>query len=326
MVSKIISSQEQMPASAAGISTVHFMHGHLEIVLLHHWSAMWHELVRLTAGSGIRLRLSGRPLMPRDMLMPLSCPWRAVQLPAWAELVQRLAALDICVADAADITVVCSLAALRHLQVECPRYIDSRLLLQTEAAHEAPHWWQISSLRTLRLVQVPPAAVFFPGTAARLQHLHSLHLNACYLPDGTLPAEMLHLQSLSRLELMQPLLPMMPDLRGLPALRKLVICGDHRWPNLDARQAQCSAELKAVLLVNPLGGAMGLTEAVLHGFDIPIQCAEAIERLPGLRVLALDYAINHSQGWRGKVKPAGMYVDVIGPVARVKERWPDEDW
>jgi hypothetical protein len=315
-----------MPASAAGISTLHFNHGDLEIALHQHWSAMWHELVRLTAGSGIRLRLSGRPLMPRDMLMPLSCPWRTVQLPAEAELVQRLAALDICVADPADIAAVCSLAALRHLQIECPGYIDSRQLLRTEAAHQAPHWWQLSSLRTLRLIQVPPAAVFVPGTAARLQHLHSLHLNACCLPDGTLPAEMLRLQSLSRLELMQPPLRMLPDLRGLPALRKLLICGDHGWPNLHAVQAQCSAELKAVLLATPLGGAMGLTEAVLHGFDIPKQCAEAIERLPGLRVLALDYAISHSQGWRGKVKPAGMYVDVMAPVAKVKEKWPDEDW
>lgn len=289
-----VSERKLLPLPAAGISTLYYSCGPHEALRDLYMPAQWHEHVALTADSGIRLRLSGRPCAPYNVLLPPSPHTGGYygQPPARSELIQRLTALDISVAFPGDVAVVCSLAALRHLRMACSGDADMRLLPPLDAAHRAWQWqWQLSSLRTLQLIRVPPAAFFLPDTAACLQQLHSLRLNSGYLPHSKLPAEMLHLQSLSRLELMQLSLHTMPDLRGLPALRTLSVRRKSGRPRLlDASQAECSAELKAALLSNPLGGATGLTAVALHELPIPTQaCAEAIERLPKLRLLGLDY-------------------------------------
>jgi hypothetical protein len=230
--------------------------------------SLWRELVALTADSGIRLRLPGRPFAPGELLLPPSCTGPDVQPPAWTELMQQLTALDISVACPADVDIVCSLSALRHLQMECSLDVDSKQLLHVNPAHRYWHW-QLNSLRTLQLIRIPPAVIFLPGTAARLQHLHSLRLDSCHLPAVlfcSLPSEVLRLPVLSRLELMQLPLRTMPDLCGLPALRTLLVCGKHGRPSLDARQrALCSAELRGAVIGNPFGAANGLTKVVLHG-------------------------------------------------------------
>lgn len=40
-------------------------------------------------------------------------------------------------------------------------------------------------------------------------------------------------------------------------------------PSMDASHAQDSAELKAALMSNALGGAIGLVKAILHGIPSP---------------------------------------------------------
>lgn len=326
------SERKLMPVSAAGISTLYYSCGRHEALLDAYMPAQWHELVALTAASGIRLRLSATPCAPWNVLLPPSYAGPDVQPPAWTELVHRLTALDISVAFPADIAVVCSLAALRHLRMDRPDGADL-LLFPAAAAHRA--WqWQLSSLRTLQLIRVPPAAFFVPGAAACLQQLHRLRLVRCELPFST---EMLQLQALNQLELIQLQLSMMPDLRGLPALRTLRVYGKDSHPNLDVSRAEYSAELKAALLGNPLGAANSLTEVVLHGIAIPTrECADAMERLPSLKVLGLDFSISDEatctadalrermQG-RCSVKPASefVYLSDSGPVFRGK--WPDED-
>jgi hypothetical protein len=150
--------------------------------------------------------------------------------------------------------------------------------------------------------------------------------------------EMLQLPMLSRLELVQLPLRMMPDLRGLPALRTLLVCGEDGQPSLDASQAECSTELKAALLNNLLGAASGLTEVVLYGIAVPTQeCADAIEQLPSLKVLSLDYSISDEAASRAhalrdrmqgrcSVKPASEYGYLRADGHVFRGKWPDEDW
>ena len=170
---------------------------------------------------------------------------------------------------------------------------------------------------------------------------------------------MLHLQSLSRIDLQQLPISVMPDLRSLPALQMLMVLGfEGRQPDVDVIP-KCNAELKAVLMDNPFGGASGLTEVVLHQIVFPTrEFAEAIERLPSLKVLRLDvdtlseypseaddgdydeadagaydegfcraHARTHGMQGRCCVKPSSEYVDFSGDRPEIKGScWPDEDW
>ena len=153
---------------------------------------LWRELVALTASSGIRLRLAGSlaawqpggTIPPGELLLPPSRAGAVVQLPAWAELTQRLTALDISVARPADVEIVCSLSALRHLQMKCSYGNDWQLL--KKAAGREPWQMQLSSLRTLQLIRMPPAVFFVPGAAACVQQLHSLRLDSCCLQPCSL--------------------------------------------------------------------------------------------------------------------------------------------
>jgi hypothetical protein len=254
--------------------------------------------------------------------------------PLRLELVQRLTALDICVTSAADIAVVRSLAALRHLQMGAPAGCDLQLV--AASAGSSAQECQLRRLRTLQLGYMPPAAFFVDGIRGRLPMLHSLRLIRGPLPDGALPSDALRLQSLSRLELLQMPLRMMPDLRKLGALRVLVISQKGDAAGLDASQEACNAELRAALKSNPLGGATGLTEAVLHNMPIVTRaCAEAVERLPHLRVLGLEFALsNEGAFWaatlqrrmrgRCQVLPAPCCRNslLLGP----HNMWADNDW
>ena len=242
---------------AAGISALYFNLGRGAGLLHPYTPVLWHELVAVTAGCGIRLRLSGRPFALINMLMPPSWTGGMAEPPARTELVQRLTALSISVAWPAEIAVVCSLAALRHLQMDCPADADYQLLGCVDTSYAASQW-QLGSLRTLQLSRMPPASLFTLGAAACLPQLHSLRLFRCCLRFSSLPSELLKLPALSRLELLQLPVLTMPDLRGLPALRMLLVCGRNGRPSLDASQARCSAELKAALMGNPLGAASGL--------------------------------------------------------------------
>ena len=160
------------------------------------------------------------------------------------------------------------------------------------------------------------------------------------MSDGALPAEVLQLRSLRRLELWHLPLHTMPDLRGMPALRTLLVSGRDWKPSLDARSARGSAEWKAALMSNPLGGATGLTDVVLHGVDIPTQeCADAIERLPDLKMLALEPLVSEQGAfWAAtlqyrllgrcsvELSSARVTEDDDGQPVLIAPMWPDNDW
>ena len=176
--------------------------------------------------------------------------------------------------------------------------------------------------------------------AAAFQHLQALSLRKCRVSDGALPAEVLQLRSLRRLELWHLPLHTMPDLRGMPALRTLLVSGRDWKPSLDARSARGSAEWKAALMSNPLGGATGLTDVVLHGVDIPTQeCADAIERLPDLKMLALEPLVSEQGAfWAAtlqyrllgrcsvELSSARVTEDDDGQPVLIAPMWPDNDW
>ena len=313
--------------SYAGISGLCFRYCGEDKQRLLGRTMMWHALVALTAGTGIRLKLAC-DFFPRMAVL---------SLPSRPELVQRLTALAVCVGSADDLAVVFSLAALRHLRIGTPPASATSLLA---AATSGSRSWecQLSQLRTLQLAGTPPAAFFCPGAAACLQQLHSLNMEECLLPSGVLPTELLRLQSLSRLKFMQLPLRMMPDLRGLPVLRELIVGYMSCELQLDASQADCSAELKSALRLNPLGGAMGLTAAVLHASPVVTQeCAEAIARLPHLKLLGLDFTasvegafwaatLQRQMDGRCSVQSAFEYDICDGAQWQSLARWPDDDW
>ena len=83
---------------------------------------------------------------------------------------------------------------------------------------------------------------------------------------------------------------------------------------------------------------MGLAEAVLHNLPVTTQeCAEAIERLPRLRVLALDFlasdwgafwAATLQQRMRGRcsVEAASDHVVVHEQGVVSVKPWPNDSW
>jgi hypothetical protein len=174
---------------------------------------MWHALVASTLGTDIRLCLCSNPFAPGSVLAA----------PLHAELVQRLTALHICVANASEVAAVHSLTALRHLQL-CT-VPDSGALLFGEAAGNGAQPCQMSSLRTLQLHGIPPAAFFNHGSAAGLRRLQAMRLHRCQLPDGCMPAELLRLPALRHFEIYNVSGQQftMPDLRGLSALQSLAV-------------------------------------------------------------------------------------------------------
>jgi hypothetical protein len=244
-------------------------------------SRMWHTLVASTSSTDIRLRLSSTPAAPAFVLAP----------PLHAKLVQRLTALDVCVASASDVAIVHSLIALRHLRLCDDPDADELLFDEGPASGAQP--CQMSSLRTLQLHGIPPAAFFTPGSAAGLQQLHVLCLDQCQLPGVSFPAELLRLPFLNDLAILSApgVLFTMPDMRGLAALRTLVIYQGPPLRIIRGAGLHEHAELAASLAGGPLCGATGLTS--LHLSSTPIdsqECAAAIERLPLLKVLRMDYS------------------------------------
>lgn len=194
---------------------------------------------------------------------------------------------------------------------------------------------QLSNLRTLRLYHIWPEAFFLTGVAATgvaasLQQLHSLCIEECELVVDEemalplLPNEVLRLPTLERLELVQLQLFFLPDMRGLPALRSLVISGE---PQLRAGPALEGAdELPAA---SPFAGASGLTELCLINTPLNTQAAaDAIARLPHLKVLRLDFSADEEVAFwattlqrqlRGHLQgSAGSRVCVTD--------WADDDW
>ena len=144
---------------------------------------MWHALVASTAGTGIRLKLTSDETFPH---------MHVLSLPSWPELGQRLTALVISVEHADDVAAVCSLTALRHLQMET--HEDSAATWPPDASADSRMGGcQLTQLRTLWMAGVAPAAFFLPGTAACLPLLHSVAVSECRVPDGELPPDMLRL-------------------------------------------------------------------------------------------------------------------------------------
>jgi hypothetical protein len=188
---------------------------------LHGTIKIWHALVASVSGTSIQQRLHSDPDRLRHHTGILAVPLRT-------ELVQQLTPLDMCAGDAGTVAVVHSLAALQHLQLWThPAARRIKFDLDAAGVDVAPR--QFSSLRTLHLYQTWPEAFFIPGVAARLQQLHSLCIEDCELavdeeiPLLLLPDEVLRLPTLERLELIALDLFYLPDMRGLPALRSLVI-------------------------------------------------------------------------------------------------------
>jgi hypothetical protein len=286
-------------------------------------SRMWHTLVASTSGTDIRLRLSSMPAAPAFVLAP----------PLHAELVQRLTALDVCVERASDVAALHSLTALRHLRV-CDDPDTCHLLLSDEGAGSAAQPCQMSSLRTLQLYNgIQPAAFFTPGSAAGLQQLHTLCLDHCYLPDDSLPAELLRLPAVNSLTILNDsgVLLTMPDLRGLAALQKLMM---YQGPPLrvirDAAMFDSTAEPAASLSGGPLWGATGLTSLYLGSTPIDSQeCAEAIERLPLLKVLRLDYSsCDEAAFWAAHLQRRLRGRCDVQPAAKMCSdgAWVGDDW
>ena len=310
----------------AGISALCYVFTSDDDQQMQNMTNTWHALVAATADTGIRLKLRAHCLIP---------PGHVLLPPSTVELAQRLTAVSLSFEHPAYLAAVFCLSALRHLQLGCSAK-TGMALLDGAGAGAAATPCQLSSLRTLQLTGVPPAALFSPATAACLQQLHSVSLRDCHLPDGVLPSELLRLPSLSRLDLLQLPLRMMPDLRGLPALRILIMSGERNAPDLDASQAECSADLKAALKTNPLGGATCLTAAVLHGIPVATrECAEAIARLPDLELLGVDFLVcEHSAFWAAtlqrsmhwRCRPASDFVIGEDGVVLSRWLWPDEDW
>ena len=284
-------------------------------------SRMWHTLVASTSGTDIRLRLSSMPAAPAFVLAP----------PLHTELVQRLTALDVCVASASDVDAVHSLTALRHLRL-CDDPDSGEQLYEEFAGGDAPPC-QMSSLRTLQLHGIPPAAFFTPGSAAGLPQLHVLCLDQCHLPYVSLPAELLRLPALNNCAIFNApgALLVMPDLRGLAALQKLMT---YQGPPLrvirDAAMFDSTAEPAASLSGSPLWGATGLTSLYLGSTPIDSQeCAEAIERLPLLKVLRLDYSsCDEAAFWAAHLQRRLRGRCDVQPAAKMCSdgAWVGDDW
>lgn len=278
------------PCVLAGISAICLRDSGPDLLQRDGTVKMWHALVASTLGTDIRLRL--RFEAPSWRSEPTES-MRLLSPPARSELVQRLTALDMCVAHAGEVAVVRSLAALRHLRLWTHTgYARGMFVMQPGAA--APPC-QLSGLRTLQLYDLWPRAFFSPGTAASLQQLRSLCLHHCDIAEGEvgpaipqLPDEMLRLPTLERLELSERPLLAMPNLRHLPALRTLVVA---QGPEVDSLQVVGSAEdILAAAVRDTLGGATALTELCLIGTPVASrERADAIERLPHLRELTLDF-------------------------------------
>jgi hypothetical protein len=238
---------------------------------------LWHALVASTAGTDVRLRLRSEPAAwqkkyPGETMRVLSSP-------SYTELVQRLTALDICIADATDVAIVYSLAALRHLRLWSVYDGTANEVFATEPGAEPP--CQLSELRTLQLQEIWPLAFFTPGVAASLPLLRSVCLCDCHVDseDGVpwFPDEVLWVPSLERLELIR--LPMyhLPDMRESPALRTLIVCDG---PKLSAVPMQ----------VGYFGGVTGLTHLSLHNTLVDEEdIAESIWEMPHLKELRLDF-------------------------------------
>ena len=236
---------------SAGISAICFNYGNVNETEAEVSRKMWQTLVASTSGTDIRLRLCSKSVAPASVLAP----------PLRAELVQRLTAIDACVAEASEIAAVHSVTALRHLRL-CDRPSSGALMLD-EGAGGGTQPCQMSSLRSLFLHSIPPAAFFTPGSAAGLPRLQMLCLQHCNIPrNSCLPAELLRPPALERFEILNIAARMfrMPDLRGLSALRSLVL---YKGPRLRFLRGHPSAELDASLAAAPLCGAMGLTRLCL---------------------------------------------------------------
>lgn len=273
---------------------------------------IWHAAS--TSGTDIRLCLCSNPFAPGSVLAA----------PLHAELVQRLTALNICVANASEIAAVHGLTALRHLQLGS--FPDSGALLFGEGAGNGAQPCQMSSLRTLQLHSIPPAAFFTPGSAAGLRRLQALRLNRCQLPDGCMPAELLRLPALRQYEIFNITgqLFRMPDLRGLSALRYLVV---YKGPRMRTIRETSSATLEASLTGRPLCGATGLTRLSLSSTAIDSQeCVEAIERLPRLKHLRVDYdTCNEAAFWAAKLQLRGRCN--VQPAFKCRlNTWFGDDW
>jgi hypothetical protein len=131
----------EIPARAAGISALYLNHRGREERPHFYMDQMWQRMAALTAASSIDLQLSGRPFRANSFLRPWPrCSRVTMPLPAWTELVRRLTALDISVASHDEVATVCSLAALRHLQLDCTFYADRQLRGSQAAAYEAWQW------------------------------------------------------------------------------------------------------------------------------------------------------------------------------------------
>ena len=299
----------------AGISAICFDHVDSLETAADITSMMWHALVAATSGTDIRLRISS-PGAPAYLLAP----------PLHAELVQRLTALDVCVASASDIAAVHSLTALRHLRLcDLP---SSRALLFGEGVGGGTQPCQLSSLRSLCLYSVPPAAFFTPGSAAGLPRLQMLCLEHCSIPRSCLPAELLRLPALGQLEILNATGRMfrMPDLRGLSALRSLVV---YKGPRLSFLRRTSSSELEASLAGGPLFGATGLTRLCLSSTLIDSQeCADAIERLQILKELFVDYSTcDDAAFWAIKLQRQLRGRCDVRPATKCRApSWLGDDW
>jgi hypothetical protein len=303
----------------AGISGMSFKYGSvMNEIETDFTSKMWHALVASTSGTDIRLRVCSKAGAPGSVLAP----------PMHAELVQRLTALDICVASASEIAAVHSLAALRHLRL-CD-HPDARALVFDEGAGGGTWPCQMSSLRSLYLHGIPPAAFFTRDSAAGLPRLQMLCLHRCVTGPqiSDLPAELLRLTALSRLDIVNAAGQRlrMPDLRGLPALQDLSVSNG---PRLGFLRGTPSAELGASLAGGPLCGATGLTRLRLSSIVIDTQeCAESIERLPHLKELFVEYPMcDDAAFWATKLQRQLRGRCSVRPATECRTtHWSCDDW
>lgn len=275
-----------MACVSAGISTICLYNTHDPDKPKHEHKGtvnMWHALAASTFGTNIRLRLRSDPATWQDDVIDSMRLLAAVSRP---ELVQRLMALDICVSDAQDTAAVHSLAALRHLRLSSD--VGMAMDLFEPEPGVGPPPCQLYNLRSLQLHGICAEAFFTPGVDASLHQLRSLCLRDCHWDDAEadvreLPDELLRLASLERLELIG-LVFFVPDMRGLPALRTLVLSAGAMM------HADVAIEPGAPWTLLPFAGAAGLTQLTLDRIPVvKAEIADAIERLPHLKQLHLDF-------------------------------------